>query len=178
MILRYEDVEHKTYILHLILNILNLLLLIISTIIYCLITYKLKIIEMDDPNIYLTGITSFSFNYKKPYNPEYFPKEPNLGNTGNLIFDCYKGLCRYSYIDTCSKTICEYNSITETNDCHVETYDCLHVYYNSYYETSKSCRTSNYCDFCPKNKDYDSCSCSEEKILINIPQLIVVMQIM
>lgn len=64
---------------------------ILSTLIYCLIHYKI-ILEENDPVIDLSGIQNISF-YSSDERKEYYPGISNLGETGQLIFDCYSGFC-------------------------------------------------------------------------------------
>ena len=65
---------------------------ILSTLIYFIIHNKLIILEEKDPDIDLSGIKDIFF-YSKDGRQEYQPEVSNLGETGELIFDCYTGYC-------------------------------------------------------------------------------------
>ena len=65
---------------------------ILSTLIYFIIHNKLIILEENDPDIDLSGIKDILF-YSSNKRQEYQPEMSNLGETGELIFDCYTGYC-------------------------------------------------------------------------------------
>ena len=73
---------------------ISLLVFILIALLFYTLTYflinKLKLQE-NDPTIDLTGIIDFSFDYNPSINLEYTKNMSNLGFTGNLILDCYKG---------------------------------------------------------------------------------------
>ena len=116
----------------------------LSTLRYCLYMYKLKLEENEPPDIIeLSGIKSFSFRNTTSNNPEYNPKISNLGYTGKLTFDCYKGECKYYR---------RYQSGEEGTWNFTE------------YNSSKLCRNTKglSCKACNKKNMYSSyeCSCS------------------
>ena len=131
-----STISEKTRII--ILSIICFLVFFISLsieiLIYCLIRYKLYLQE-NDPDIYLTGISELSFNYSSN-RIEYLPDEPNLGTTGELIYDCYSGKCKYKG----------------------DTGERSSYYYRVCYGGSKSCRLGKQTSKCShtKNDDYSS----------------------
>ena len=88
-----DSMYNKTYYCSIIMFAFTLICFFILTLNYCLLD-NLNI-EENNPNINLTGIYSFSFDYSSPYNPEYYESIPNLGYTGKPIYDCYRGECHY-----------------------------------------------------------------------------------
>lgn len=126
---------------------------ILSTLIYCLIHFKI-ILQENDPNIDLSGIKDISFNsFDKRL--EYQPGISNLGETGQLILDCYTGFCRawtdiyYEYTKKVPNYECSNYCRTHEKRC-----DCSGVYLNdgfwgcSYkendkYTKQKSCYANN-----------------------------------
>ena len=126
---------------------------ILSTLIYCLIHFKI-ILQENDPNIDLSGIKDISF-YSIDKRIEYQPGMSNLGETGQLIFDCYTGFCSawtdiyYEY----TKKVPYYEC---SNRCRIgkKTCSCSNVYLNDgfwgcYYKENdeytrqKSCYANN-----------------------------------
>ena len=97
--------------------VLNLWIIsfILSTIRYCLYTYKIKKLEEHDPFIDLSGVQSLSFSKTTSNNPEYNSVVPNLGYTGELSFDCYKGLYFYLAPDECYPEECGDNKCPQKN---------------------------------------------------------------
>lgn len=83
----------------------------ISTLIYCLIHYKLTLFEEKDPNIYLAGIHNIYFRDTEE-KIEYFNGVPNLGNTGEISFDCYIGEC-----EECTDIYCDYYKFYPRKEC-------------------------------------------------------------
>ena len=65
---------------------------ILSTLIYFIIHNKLIILEEKDPDIDLSGIKDIRFITSNK-RQEYRPEVTNLGETGELILDCYTGYC-------------------------------------------------------------------------------------
>lgn len=62
---------------------------------------NLKYFEENDPDIYFTGLESFSFEDISLAPEEYDPSKFNLGKTGKLIFDCFRGSCSYQREEAC-----------------------------------------------------------------------------
>ena len=150
------------FIIYIIILILWLITFFLSTLSYCLYIYKIKKFEENDPFIDLSGIQSFSFVKTDSNNPEYNSSVPNLGYTGELIFDCYKGLCTYYHEYPCEKEHCGGD-----DGCYT-----IHTTCKSYpdffeYDSSKLCRNTdgNKCNACKNNKGYSyiNCSCSHIK---------------
>lgn len=90
---------NKVYILYSIIFSINIILWTISTVNYCKSVYSLDYMEENNPDIDLTGISSFEFissNFM-----EYSDGMSNLGTTGKIFFDCYEGECHYKKRSTC-----------------------------------------------------------------------------
>jgi len=148
-----------SFIICIIVLILWIISFTLSTIRYCLYTYKIKKLEEHDPFIDLSGVQSFSFSKTASNNPEYNSVVPNLGYTGELSFDCYKGLCKYHTQYECYVEECGGDS-----EC-TSTKTICHSYPSFYeYDSSKLCRNTNgiQCNACEaiKNHTYVRCSCS------------------
>ena len=160
--------NQKVFWTFIIIFVFTIVSLFISTLNYCLCIYKLKS-ELNDPNIDLSGIGGFRFDYSStPYNPEYNPNMA-LGYTGKPIFDCYKGECSYYNEYSCEKEKCTYDEDGYKEDCETITSTCTQTTYEIKYSNSKSCRNTNgkSCDSssCNKNIDYKSkeCFCFRDK---------------
>jgi hypothetical protein len=146
-----------------ILLVFILIAFLFSTLTYFLIN-KLKL-EENDPTIDLSGIIDFSFNYNPSINLEYTENMSNLGFTGNLILDCYKGKCNYKETYKCTKRECRNGEDgVECTDVEsiCESYEDFFKY-----NSSKLCRESNgeSCNACDNmtSYTYKKCSCSESK---------------
>ena len=157
-----DDIKSKHYLNALIISIIILVFWIISFFLselkYYLYIYKIKKLEENDPFIDLSGIQSFSFDKTDSNNPEYNSQVPNLGYTGELIFDCYKGSCKY-YREYQCEIECD-----EDESCFTKTTTC-ESYPNYFeYDSSNLCRNTDgeKCNACPKYKNhtYIKCSCS------------------
>ena len=158
-----DSTSSKHYQIAFIISIIILILWIISfflsTIKYCLYIYKIKKVEENNPFIDLSGIQNFSF-VKAPSNePEYNSQISNLGYTGELIFDCYKGICKYEPKSTSQIKECQNYKYCYTEKIEDKTYCNFFKY-----ESSKQCR-ENYvakCNACYKYYDYSyiNCTCS------------------
>ena len=143
----------KVHVFYSIIFIGNIIALCLMTINYCLSAYSLKYYEEEDPNIDLTGISSFSF--RRGYIDEYSPGESNLGTTGKLFFNCYTGSCTYRYDYKCTRRECrqvkktdtyyydddddedQYETVCEDVETTCTTYDTYEEY-----SCSKDCRKS------------------------------------
>ena len=158
-----DDTTSKHYQIAFIISIIILILWIISfffsTLKYCLYIYKIIKVEENNPFIDLSGIQNFSF-VKAPSNePEYNSQISNLGYTGELIFDCYKGICKYDPKSTSQIKDCENFKFCYTEKIEDKTY-CNYFEH----ERSKQCR-KNYgakCNSCIKYSGYSyiDCTCS------------------
>jgi len=157
----------KIYTFYFISFFLCLSSFVISNINYILRTYKFNYSEEYDPNIYLSGIKNFSFDYNKPFNPKYYPTISNLGTTGDLIYDCYNGLCKYEEEFDCITYECD-----DDNHCHREKDRCTETVTLIEDDSSNLCRNTNgkSCNACNAEEEYSyrdleykKCSCSREK---------------
>ena len=94
-----DNISSKHHLIMIVISITALILWLtiffLSTLKYCLYIYKIGKFEENEPFIDLSGIQSFSFDKTTLNNPEYKSSIPNLGYTGDLIFDCYEGKCTY-----------------------------------------------------------------------------------
>ena len=159
-----EDTHTKLYSREFFFSLIILFLWIISfffsTLKYCLYIYKLKL-EENEPNIIdLSGIKSFSFSKTTSNNPEYNPKISNLGYTGQLIFDCYKGECKYygcGKAGTCNFT--EYSSSKLCRNTEGLSCEACNKRYSSY-----ECSCSHLIDSNEYSKEY---SCYADNIIYN-----------
>ena len=128
-----------------ILSILIILLSIIQFILGIIIVSKIKSDFKKRPEInvdkIVSGLKSFIFT-EETSRPRYFPAEANLGLTGNLYLDCYKG--------TCSKIVRETKEVCYDDDC--ETI----VEYNNQIDINKEC--SEECFELKGEYCYDKCS--------------------
>lgn len=140
-----------------------LIALLFSTLTYFLIN-KLKL-EENDPTIDLSGIIDFSFDYNPSINLEYTQNMSNLGFTGNLILDCYKGKCNYIKTYKCIKEQCTTGEYGE--ECVAVEGICQSYEDFFKYNSSKLCRESNgeFCNACDNisSYTYEKCSCSESQ---------------
>ena len=101
----HEHAYGKVYLLYILLFTTNIFALIFLTVNYCLSKYSLEYFKEDDPDIDLTGLKGFSFSQiSHDEHDEYSPTMSNLGTTGKLYFDCYKGSCTYEKSYRCEKT--------------------------------------------------------------------------
>ena len=104
----------------------------------------------------------------------------NLGFTGNLILDCYKGKCNYIKTYGCIKRECGGNG-EDGAEC--DDVESICESYEDFfkYNSSKLCRESNgeSCNACENisSYTYQKCSCSESKTPRNIQLNIVAMLI-
>ena len=160
-----DDTDSKFYLPAFFISICILIFWIIafflSTLKYCLYIYKIKF-EENDPYIDLSGIQSFSFVNSTPYNVEYNPYVPNLGYTGDLVFDCYKGICNYyseaqcgteegcysSFYQHSSSTTCRNTEGKYCNNCTMENYmyyscSCTHIKDSNEYSQAYNCYADN-----------------------------------
>ena len=150
-----DNTISKHYIFSLIISIILLIVWIISfflsTLRYCLYIYKIQKLEENNPFIDLSGIQNFSFDKASSYNEEYNSNISNLGYTGEIIFNCYKGICTYETESESKIKNCE-----RLNDCYTEkTGD--KTYCNFFeYESSKLCRKydGSKCNACNNYMDY------------------------
>ena len=124
--------------IYIILLIFWLISFFLSTLKYCLYIYKLEKLEENDPFIDLSGIQSFTFDKSTSNNPEYNSHISNLGYTGELIFDCYKGLCNYYH-----EYPCEVERCRNEDDCYYETITCKSYPGFFEYDSSKLCRNTD-----------------------------------
>ena len=171
----------KIYVFIGIIVFLALVKLIIAIFIYSISSKKIKNLEENDPDIIITGLSSIKFLEKR--NPEeYIISDPNLGSTGKIIFDCFRGgQCVFQKLSTCSRTECtEKNKKTR---CNVVYYYCYKDYYKYIYNCSYECRTKAKptCNSCPntaanltgncsrkENDDYDiQKSCLADNVIYN-----------
>ena len=160
----HQKAAYKRFIyITIILLVFILISFLFSTLTYSLIN-KLKL-EENDPKIDLSGIIDFSFDYNPSINLEYTENMSNLGFTGNLILDCYKGKCNYKETYKCTKRECRNGEDgVECTDVEsiCESYEDFFKY-----NSSKLCRESNgeSCNACDNMTSftYLKCSCSESK---------------
>ena len=123
----------------------------LTTLNFCLNKYELKLLEENDPEIYLTGLKGFQFE-KEHYDMEYNDGISNLGKTGRIEFECYMGECTYEYSYYCQddddydydwddSTPNNYkNYIFMNNTFNISALDTCYSY-----ETSKESSCSNKC---------------------------------
>ena len=165
----HERAYGKVYFLYSLVFVVNIIALIFLTVNYCLSKYSLEYFKEDDPDIDLTGLKGFSFSQIS--HDEYSPTMSNLGTTGKLFFDCYKGSCTYEKSYRCKKTECTGEG--EDRKCHTY-YDTCYDYdtqteygcsagcrikQNSFFGCGSSyCRGSSYSGY-----HYSSSSCSRSK---------------
>lgn len=125
--------------------------------------------EMNNPYIDLSGIKSFSFDYYSTYNPSFNPNNSNLGQTGELILDCYKGNCTYEIEYECQKQNCKYDEYGN-KDCETINDKCRN--YTSYIEELSSvyCKSTSgrSCQNCRQIKNYthNICKCTHDNSYI------------
>ena len=147
--------------------VITIVALFISTLIFCLCNYKFEL-EINDPNIDLSRLGGFRFNYiSTPLIQEYDHKNV-LGYTGKPIFDCFKGECQYYKKYPCEVEICEYDEDNQPYDCKTRQTTCSKSTNFFDYYSSNTCRNYNgkYCDTSSCNKqiqyDYKKCACTRE----------------
>ena len=167
----------KVYIFYIFVFAINIISFIIGTVNYCLSRYSLKYLEENDPDIDLTGIKSFSFNYiPSKANNEYYYGITNLGNTGKIYLVCYKGVCKYYTEYDCSKTVCEEDEYGEET-CWEETDTCKKSKSFDDISASRECRTSKSCSrsscggttyYNQETYYYSGCHCDTDKNAKNI----------
>lgn len=152
----------KIYVFIGIIVFLALVKLIIAIIIYSISSKKIKKFEENDPDIIITGLSSIKFLEKR--NPEeYIISAPNLGSTGKIIFDCFRGQCAFQKLSTCTRTECtEKNRKTK---CRIVNYYCYKDYYKYIYNCSYECRTKEKltCNSCPSNATNLTGNCSRKE---------------
>ena len=170
----YES-YNKVYILYSIIFSINIILWTISTVNYCKSVYSLHYMEENNPDIDLTGISSFEFissNFM-----EYSDGMSNLGTTGKIFFDCYEGECHYKKRSTCYRKSCSgsgkkrkcstisyscydytsYNDHSCSLDCRINEKEKCELYYcNSYYR-------DYYLDYTSCSRDRDSSEVTKDK---------------
>ena len=152
----------RIYILIGIIIALALIKLIISIINYSIISNKIYYFEENDPDIIITGLSSIQFLEKK-YPEEYKESEPNLGSTGKIILDCFRGECNFKELTTCSKYECR--SSNKKTSCRTVYYKCYKDYYKLIYDCSYECRTKKEpsCNSCPNSANSKIGSCSRKE---------------
>ena len=84
------------------LSLINFIVFIIN---HSIVSNKLNYFEENDPDIIITGLSSVQFLEKKNHE-EYKVSEPNLGSTGKIIFDCFRGECQFKELDICYRSEC------------------------------------------------------------------------
>ena len=148
---------NKIIIFMFIIFALSLALLIISIVSYSKSENNLNYFEENDPDIDLTGLSSFSFISHTP--TDYSPSISNLGTTGNIIFDCYRGKCYYTKLSKCKEKVCSFGK------CKHITVPCNVTYDELFYSCSSECREkgSSYCYSCPSNATKSEGTCSRER---------------
>ena len=159
---------------------LALFKLIIAIINYSISSNKIEYFEENDPDIIITGLSFIEFLEKR--NPEeYIISEPNLGSTGKIIFDCFRGECTFKQLSICYRRECSKN--TKKTSCRTVSYQCYKEFYKYMYDCSYECRTKGelLCNSCPitaesligncsrkENDDYDiQKSCLADNVIYN-----------
>ena len=113
-------------IFFIIIFLLSIAQIIISSILRQQMNSKLKnysIIKVEE--IPILALESINFTQDK-IKPKYYPNIPNLGLTGELILDCYSGLCAEEKWRTKTKEICEED---DEGDTYCYDKDFLEKYY-------------------------------------------------
>jgi len=155
----------KVYLIYGLVFAVNLGALVVLSISYCKSTYSLNLLEENDPDIDLTGLKGFSFDYYS--NMEYTPGMSNLGTTGNIYLDCFTGSCKYKETYTCYKESC--TGTGKNKKCHEYKTTCTRYSTQKEYSCSESCRLTknSYCSrsSCPyiSGVSYYSSSCSRDE---------------
>ena len=121
-----------------------MLTLLITFFILSILNYKtsknLEYSTENDPDIDLTGIISFQFS-SSIKSLEYYPGKSNLGSTGEINLDCYKGSCIYEYEEKCIKQRCE--GIGEDEKCESYIDTCTYSMTELFLSCSQQCRKTN-----------------------------------
>ena len=148
-----KESYNKVYILYSIIFSINIILWIISTVNYCRSVYSLNYIEENNPDIDLTGISSFEFISRNFM--EYSDGMSNLGTTGKIFFDCYEGECYYKKRYSCRKkrNYCYYHTSYNEHSCSLdcrlnEKEECESHYCKTFYNDY-----SFYYSSCSRDKD-------------------------
>ena len=140
------------------LSLINFIVFIIN---YSIVSNKLNYFEENDPDIIITGLSSVAFLEKKNHE-EYKVSEPNLGSTGKIIFDCFRGVCLFKELDICYRSEC---SGSKKKTCRSVRYYCYKDVYKFIYDCSNECRTKGQltCNSCPNQAESEIGNCSRNE---------------
>lgn len=154
----HQRAHTKIFVFLSLIAFLTLFLIIIVSVNYSKSLNSFNYFEENDPDIDLTGLSGFSFKaYSTP--SEYTPSISNLGTTGNIIFDCFKGECSFQREVTARKKVCSGGS------CRYRKVTYNLTYYELAYSCSNECRENGgekFCYSCPSNAKETKGECSRD----------------
>ena len=114
--------------------------------------FKESVVKVEDISISVVESIRFDKNKTKP---EYYPNSPNLGLAGNLILDCYSGICRVEITETREREVCRSN-FNGDEDCYDEPYNYTYQSDIIDYKCSLECfeSKSKECNECYSSSKY------------------------
>ena len=161
----HEKAQDKALIIYCSITLITLTLFITVTINFARSIHSLEYFEEHDPDIDLSGVKSFSFNYNDRYFPEYYKGMPNFGTTGKIYYDCYTGKCKYYEEYDCSYEDC-YDDDDGNEHCTTVYETCERTHSEVKHSCSSSCRTTGSCGYSDcgsyKSYDFDYATCSRD----------------